>query len=243
MKTTNYVGQIHKSAIIRCSDPKTPQTKIEIKGVVKGIGCRPSKRAYFFTSQGEENVKEFTIYTVGEKQITINAESENPFVAVTLERLNNNAPTRPTEAWYQYKLIARLMSNAPPGRLSGRIKVTTSSELTPQLEIMITGEVSSNIAVEPGTVHLWVKNENTKSTGIFRIKQRNSKPFQILKTETSNRLLVLDLEEKTPGTYYLAKVEWHDPKILSQQTENIIITTNDDLTPQIKVNVIIHPQR
>lgn len=244
LNTTNRVGAVSKSIDITSSDPNPVRTQIKLKGTVAGIGLRPSKRAYFFTDRGTERTKEFTLYTIGEPEITISASSNHPFVTAKAEHLENiSKPVNEAGKWSQYKIILTLSAEAAPGKLAGKVKIQTSSQVTPELEIFIGGEVRNSISIDPAWTRIWLSTDGLNPPGKFVIRQSQDNKLKILNTESSSEFLEVIIQEKQSGKIFSGSVTWNGPTVTKQQNETVTFFTNDLKVPQLKLRVYINKKK
>lgn len=216
--------------------------QLQLQGTVVGVGCQPSKNVYFHAVQGVTETKEYTIYSIGDGPFDVKIASKPDFIDARFEKINNPPPDDKNEIWPQYKLFLALKPGTPTGNLNGNLVVSTTSKLSPTLELRLMGQVRPGITADPAVIRIWFNEGKPVVNKTCRIKKHTDGTFKILRAKPSVKGLVCRTVELTPGKIYQVEVEWTGDKVTAMQEFKLRIETDDPTAPVLEIPVVIAPQ-
>jgi hypothetical protein len=100
------------------------------------------------------------------------------------------------------KLIVTLKKDAPLGRLNDRIMVTTTSQKKPVLEIPVFGSIEGDVVVVPPQASFGVVRKGETKTQEISIKNRGTKPVQVVRMQNSAPDVVAEVTSVKQGEEY-----------------------------------------
>ena len=195
--TARYSGEKTKSISVYSNDPAQPMTTLTLQGeILVEIEVDPPQLYLGRVRRGEETVRSVDILYDANKSITI-TKIENSSSVVTVQ-----ADDFEKEGRKGKKLIVTLKKDAPLGRVNGEIRVLTTSEKRPSVEIPVFGSIEGDLVVAPPQVSFGVVRRGDGKAQEVSIKNRANKPVHIMKVESSNADISTELVAVKDGEEY-----------------------------------------
>ncbi len=195
--TSRYAGEKTKSISVYSNDPTQPMTTLTLQGeILVEVEVDPPQLYLGRVRRGEETVRSVDILYDANKPITI-TKIENSSSVVTVQVDDFEKDGRKGK-----KLIVTLKKDAPLGRVNGAIKVLTTSEKRPSIEIPVFGSIEGDLVVAPPQVSFGVVRRGDGKAQEVSIKNRANKPVHIVKVESSNTDINTELVAVKDGEEY-----------------------------------------
>jgi hypothetical protein len=179
--TTRFSGEKAKSVSVYSNDPSLSVTTLTLQGeITVEVEIDPPQLYLGRVRRGEETVRSVDILYDASKSIAITkVENSSPLLTVRAQDIEQQGRKGK-------KLIVTLKKNAPLGRLNDEIKVTTTSEKRPLIEIPVFGSIEGDLVVAPPQVSFGVVRRGEGKTQEISIKSRASNPIHIVNVSSSN---------------------------------------------------------
>jgi hypothetical protein len=146
--------------------------------------------------RGEETMRSVDVLYAADKPIEISkVETSSSLLSIQTQNLERDGRKGK-------KLIVTLKKDAPLGRLNDEIKVTTTSEKRPSVEIPVFGSVEGDLVVAPPQVSFGVVRRGEGKTQEVSIKSRTPKPIHIVNVQSSNTDIAPELTTVKDGEEY-----------------------------------------
>lgn len=179
--TTRFAGEKAKSVSVYSNDPLQPVTTLTLQGeITVEVDIEPPQLYLGRVRRGEETVRSVDILYDANKPISI-TKIENSSPVLTIRAQDIEQQGRKGK-----KLIIILKKDAPLGRLNDEIKVTTTSEKRPLIEIPVFGSIEGDLVVAPPQVSFGVVRRGEGKTQQISIKSRAANPIHIVNISSSN---------------------------------------------------------
>ncbi|MBI3757201.1 MAG: DUF1573 domain-containing protein [Deltaproteobacteria bacterium] len=195
--TSRYAGEKTKSISVYSNDPTQPVTTLTLQGeILVEIEVDPPQLYLGRVRRGEETVRSVDIFYDANKPIAI-TKIENSSSVVIIQ-----ADDFEKEGRKGKKLIVTLKKDAPLGRVNDEIKVITTSEKRPSVEIPVFGSIEGDLVVAPPQVSFGVVRRGDGKAQEVSIKNRAKKPIHVVKVESSNADIIAELVAIKDGEEY-----------------------------------------
>jgi hypothetical protein len=179
--TTRFAGEKAKSVSVYSNDPSQSVTTLTLQGeITVEVEIDPPQLYLGRVRRGEETVRSVDVLYDASKLISI-TKVENSSPVLTIRAQDMEQQGRKGK-----KLIVTLKKNAPLGRLNDEIKVMTTSEKRPLIEIPVFGSIEGDLVVAPPQVSFGVVRRGEGKTQEISIKSRASNPIHIVNVSSSN---------------------------------------------------------
>ncbi|MGE0682414.1 MAG: DUF1573 domain-containing protein [Candidatus Binatia bacterium] len=222
--TTRFAGEKAKSISVYSNDPSQSVTTLTLQGeITVEVEIEPPQLYLGRVRRGEETVRSIDILYDASKSISITkVENSSPVLTVRTQDIEQQGRKGK-------KLIVTLKKDAPLGRLNDEIKVTTTSEKRPLIEIPVFGSIEGDLVVAPPQVSFGVVRRGEGKTQQISIKSRAANPIHIVSISSSN----LDIEPalttiKDGEEYKLTLSTKNDSKAGRIQGEVKVFTDHPD---------------
>ncbi|HXG18198.1 MAG TPA: DUF1573 domain-containing protein [Methylomirabilota bacterium] len=195
--TTHFSGEKAKSVSVYSNDPAQPVTTLTLQGeITVEVAVDPPQLYLGRVRRGEETVRSVDVLYDAAKPIAITKiENSSPLLTVRAQDLEKDGQKGK-------KLIVTLKKDAPLGRLNDEIRVTTTSEKRPVVEIPVFGSVEGDLVLAPPQVSFGVVRQGEGKTQEVSIKNRSAKPIHIVNVESSNADIAPTLTTVKDGEEY-----------------------------------------
>jgi hypothetical protein len=195
--TTHFSGEKAKGISVYSNDPLQPVTTLTLQGEITiEVAADPAQLYLGRLRRREEITRSTDVLYDAQKPIDIvKIENSHPSLSVQAEDFS-------TEGKKGKKLIVTLKKDAPLGRLNDQIVVTTTSQKKPVLEIPVFGSVEGDMLVLPPQVSFGVVRRGESKTQEISIKNRGSKPVQVVRVQNSAPEVVAELTPVKQGEEY-----------------------------------------
>jgi len=179
--TARFSGEKAKSVSVYSNDPLQPVTILTLQGeITVEVEVDPPQLYLGRVRRGEETVRSVDVVYDASKSLSITkVENTSPLLTVRAQDIE-------TQGRKGKKLIVTLKKEAPLGRINDEIKVITTSEKRPVIEIPVFGSVEGDLVVAPPQVSFGVVRRGEGKTQAVSIKSRASVPIHIVDVQSSN---------------------------------------------------------
>ena len=179
--TARFSGEKVKEISVYSNDPAQPVTTLTLQGeITVEVEVNPPQLYLGRVRRGEETVRSVDVVYDADKSITITkVETSSPFLTIQTQDVA-------LEGRKGKKLIVTLKKDAPLGRLSDAITITTTSEKRPSFEIPVFCSIEGDLVLAPPQVSFGVVQRGESKTQEVSIKSRSSSPIHIVKVLSSN---------------------------------------------------------
>jgi hypothetical protein len=221
--TTKFFGEKVKQITVHSNDPVTPVLTLTLQGeIAVEVEVNPAQLYLGKIRRGASTTHAIELLHDASKPIAItNVATDSPLVAVQTEDLEKQGKKGK-------KLLVTLKKDAPLGRVSTEINVTTTSQKRPSLSIPVFGQIEGDLVVTPSQVSFGVVRKGDNKEHSLSIKSRATKPIRLVKTQSSTPTVIAELATVKDGEEY-----------------NLTLKVNSESTPgQIKGEVQVftdHP--
>jgi hypothetical protein len=125
-----------------------------------------------------------------------------------------------------YQLLVRVDANTPAGYVDDHLTLVTNDARTPQLPVLVEGQVVPTITVSPTSLFMGVVQPGQKVTKQLVIKGK--KPFRVVSISCDEKAFQFDTSaaEKTPKELHLIPVTFAAGTDLGKVTKNIKVVTD-----------------
>ena len=195
--TTHFSGEKAKGITVYSNDPLQPVATLTLQGEITiEVAVEPAQLYLGRVRRGEETTQTVEVFYDANKPIEIaKVENSHPSVHVQTEELSK-------EGKKGKKLLVTLKKDAPLGRLNDQITVTTTSPKKPVVEIPVFGSIEGDMLVLPPQVSFGVIRRGESKTQEISIKNRGTKPVQVVRIHNSSAEVVAELTPVKPGEEY-----------------------------------------
>ncbi|HEV8718526.1 MAG TPA: DUF1573 domain-containing protein [Candidatus Binatia bacterium] len=195
--TTHFSGEKAKGISVYSNDPLQPVTTLTLQGeITVEVAADPAQLYLGRLRRGEEITRSTDVLYDAQKPIAIvKIENSHPSLSVQAEDFSK-------EGKKGKKLIVMLKKDAPLGRFNDQIVVTTTSQKKPVLEIPVFGSVEGDMLVLPPQVSFGVVRRGESKTQEISIKNRGTKPVQVVRLQNSAPEVVAELTPVKQGEEY-----------------------------------------
>jgi len=179
--TARFSGEKAKEISVYSNDPTQPMVTLTLQGeVLVEVEVDPPQLYLGRVRRGEETVRSIdVVYDAGKSLSITKVENSSPLLTVRAQDFEK-------EGRKGKKLIVTLKKDAPLGRVNDEIKVTTTSEKRPVIDIPVFGSVEGDLVVAPPQVSFGVVRRGEGKTQEVSIKSRASMPIHIISVQSSN---------------------------------------------------------
>jgi hypothetical protein len=195
--TTRFAGEKTKSISVYSNDPVQAVTTLVLQGeITVEVEVNPPQLYLGRVRRGEETTRSVDVLYAADKPIEIaKVETSSPLFTIQTQVLERDGRKGK-------KLIVTLKKDAPLGRINDEIKVITTSEKRPSIEIPVFGSVEGDLVVAPPQVSFGVVRRGEGKAQEVSIKSRSEKPIHIVHVQSSNADITPELVTVKDGEEY-----------------------------------------
>ena len=195
--TTKFFGEKVKEVTVHSNDPAQPVTTLTLQGeILVEVAVEPAQLYLGKLRRGAGATQTVELLYDANKEITItNVATDSPLVSVQTEDLTKNGKKGK-------KLLVTLKKDAPLGRVSTEITVTTTSQKRPSLSIPVFGQIEGDLVVVPSQVSFGVVRKGDKKEYDLSIKSRSSNPVHLVRTQSSTPNVNAEIASVKDGEEY-----------------------------------------
>lgn len=195
--TTRFFGEKVKSISVYSNDPTQPVTTLTLQGeIMVEVAVEPAQLYLGRVRRGEGATQSVELLYDADKPITItNVTVESPLVSVRAEDLEKKGKKGK-------KLFVTLRKDAPLGRVSTEITVTTTSQKRPSISIPVFGHIEGDLLVQPPQVSFGVVRKGEIKTHDISIKSRANSPVHMIRTQSSTASVIASMDTVKDGEEY-----------------------------------------
>ena len=195
--TTKFFGEKVKEITVHSNDPIQPVVTLTLQGAIEvEVEVEPAQLYLGKVRRGAGATHTVELLSDASKQISItNVTTESPLVSVQTEELEKNGKKGK-------KLLVTLRKDAPLGRVSTEINVTTTSQKRPSLTIPVFGQIEGDLVVAPSQVSFGVVRKGDAKANDLSIKSRAKNPIHLVKTQSSTPNVIAELTTVKDGEEY-----------------------------------------
>ncbi len=195
--TSRFFGERVKTISVHSNDPLQPVTTLTFQGAIAvEVAVEPAQLYLGRVRRGTNATHTIELLHDADKPIEItDATVANPFVSLRSENLEKNGKKGK-------KLFVTLRKDAPLGRVSTDITVTTTSQKHPTLSIPVFGHIEGDLLVQPPQVSFGVVQKGNTKQHDISIKSRAPKPVRVVRTQSSTPTVIAEMETVKEGEEY-----------------------------------------
>ncbi|MSQ47705.1 MAG: DUF1573 domain-containing protein [Deltaproteobacteria bacterium] len=195
--TSKFFGERVKTVSVHSNDPLQPVTTLTLQGVIAvEVTIEPIQLYLGRVRRGANTTHTIELLHDTNKPISItDATVTSPLIRLRSEDLEKNGKKGK-------KLFVTLRKDAPLGRVSTDITVTTTSQKHPTLSIPVFGHIEGDMLVQPPQVSFGVVRKGDTKQQDIRIKSRSSKPVHIVRTQSSTSTVIAEVATVKDGEEY-----------------------------------------
>lgn len=195
--TTKFFGEKVKEVTVHSNDPIQPVVTLTLQGAIMvEVEVEPAQLYLGKVRRGAGATHPIELLHEASKPIAItNVTTESPLISVQTEEIEKNGKKGK-------KLLVTLRQDAPLGRVSTEINVTTTSQKRPSLSIPVFGHVEGDLIVTPSQVSFGVVRKGDAKANNLSIKSRAKSPIHLLKTQSSSPNVIAELTTVKDGEEY-----------------------------------------
>jgi Protein of unknown function (DUF1573) len=195
--TTKFFGEKVKEVTVHSNDPMQPVVTLTLQGeIAVEVEVNPAQLYLGKIRRGASATHTIELLHDASKPISItNVVSDSPLISVQTEELEK-------EGKKGKKLLVTLKKDAPLGRVSTEINVTTTSQKRPSLSIPVFGQIEGDLVVTPSQVSFGVVRKGDSKTNDLSIKSRAKNPVRLVRTQSSTPNVIAEVATVKDGEEY-----------------------------------------
>jgi len=195
--TTRFFGEKVKSISVYSNDPAQPVSTLTLQGeIAVEVAVAPAQLYLGRVRRGEGATQTLELLYDADKPISItNVTVDSPLVNVRAEDLEKKGKKGK-------KLLVTLRKDAPLGRVSTEIAVTTTSQKRPSILIPVFGHIEGDLLVQPPQVSFGVVRKGETKTHDISIKSRANSPIHMVRTQSSTANVIAAMDTVKDGEEY-----------------------------------------
>jgi len=177
--TTKFFGEKVKEITVHSNDPTQPVVTLTLQGeIAVEVEVNPAQLYLGKIRRGASVTHTIELLHDASKPITItDVATDSPLVSVRTVELEK--PGKKGK-----KLLVTLRKDAPLGRVSTEINVTTTSQKRPSLSIPVFGQIEGDLVVTPSQVSFGVVRKGDNKANDLSIKSRATNPIHLVRTQS-----------------------------------------------------------
>lgn len=195
--TTKFFGAKVKEVTVHSNDPSQPVVTLTLQGAIAvEVEVEPAQLYLGKIRRGAGATHTIELLHDASKPIAItNVATESPLISVQTEELEKNGKKGK-------KLLVTLRKDAPLGRVSTEVNVTTTSQKRPSLSIPVFGQIEGDLMVTPSQVSFGVVRKGDAKANDLSIKSRAKSPIHLVKTQSSTPTVIAEITTVKDGEEY-----------------------------------------
>jgi hypothetical protein len=185
MDTRRFSGVKAVTIFVQFDQPQWEEVRLWVQANSRDdVTITPDSLAFGKVKRGSSPVTSVDIALMGNGQWRIlRARCESNYVQMTLQELRHD------DNEVDYRLTAKLRSDAPVGKWYTDVWLTTNDAATPRVRVPLTAEIDSVLSMTPATVVLGKIKAGFQAQR--RIIVRGVRPFRITAVEGTDHLLTV----------------------------------------------------
>ncbi len=224
-------GKVKKTITVTTNDPVKPKVSLTITAnVVREIITKPQWINFGNISKGETGTKTIELSPgTGLNLDVTGVESNSPYVTASYKKHENGK---------NYIIEATTKSNAPIGRIKGRLTVTNNSTKQKKLFIAFSGKITGDVIVSRAVLSYGIIPQGRESMRKLIVTLRK-KDIEIKDVEVTPAFLSINLRPKNNPNlpYREVEVRVKNDAPVGKIKGNIKIHTSSKLQPVIDIPV------
>lgn len=195
--TSRFFGERVKTVSVHSNDPLQPVTTLTLQGAIKvEVAVEPAQLYLGRVRRGTNATHTIELLHDANKPIAItDATVASPLVSLRSEDLEKDGKKGK-------KLFVTLRKDAPLGRVSTDITVTTTSQKRPTISIPVFGHIEGDLLVQPPQVSFGVVRKGDTKQQDISIKSRGPKSVHIVRTQSSTSAVIAEMDTIKEGEEY-----------------------------------------
>jgi hypothetical protein len=216
--TKNRRGKSHKTITVSSNDPDQPNMQLSISGeILVDVDITPHYVNFGNIKRGEEHTKSVKVRFPHDPTLRV-TRVESLTEGITAKQ----GATKSDETEIQIRVDRK----APVGRLSGRVKIHTTSPNKPTDVIMVVVHVMGEIMVEPSSLSGVFLKGNPKTLRSIDLTKKGEKNLKIEKVEENTGRFTTNVAEVKKGEHYRIELSLREDAELGSFRGTLRIYTN-----------------
>lgn len=234
MHTSGLRGAVTRLIEVTSNDPDRPVVHLRLSAQVKSaLEVLPTEAPLIGLKGTGPTSHELQIRITGKEPIEITqATCGAPYAAVRLEPI----PPQPGGG-RAYRLTLTIQPEAPEGRSSFLLTVTTNSQKEPNLSLNVTCD--KGIVVTPPSIYLGVVRTSPSApvTQIVTLQKRAAS-FRVQKVSCADSKLEVSHEPGKDGSEHRLKLTYRGGWAAGNVRTTVVVETDDTTRPRIEIPVL-----
>lgn len=236
MSTAGRSGKLTKSVTVETNDPANPKTTLSLSClVVTELDLEQRSVRFIPAKRGVESKQSVRILAKDPDSLTLGPITH---AIAGLNALIENETDNTGKKVYKVTL-----AYTPPeiGSMNGKVKIKTSNEKVPELELDVMAEVEGPIRATARRLTVWGKKEGEGRAGLSILSDTVS--FKVVKVTDDKKALTLTIKEVQPGKEYRLDAEATPETMKAGKgfAGEILVTTNQKDQPQMVIPYTYNP--
>jgi hypothetical protein len=172
--TASFLGDHGATLTVTLDKPYPAEVQLHVKGFIRSdVMFTPGSVQFGDVDQGQAAERSVAVSYAGRSDWKIlGVKSGNPGISATMRETGRSGG----QAWYQ--LDVRLDPKLSAGYLSDQLVLTTNDAQSPQLPLLVEGQIRAGITVSPASLFMGIVKPGQEVTKPLVI--RGSQPFRVL---------------------------------------------------------------
>ena len=220
-----YLGHRSATLTVTIDQPAYAEVQLQVKAFVhEDVLMEPSSVEFGAVDQGSGGEARVKLYRANmpDWQIT-EVRSINPLLSGQIVQLARQG----SQVWYELRV--RLAPTAPTGYLRDHVVLMTNDSFSPQIPVLVEGQVQSEIAVSPASLFLGVLRPGDKVTKPVVVRAK--KPFRIKSVTGDKASFTFAAADDEAKTLHLVPVTFMAGADFGKVVKTIQIRTDLSDTP------------
>lgn len=231
LTTSGRSREYHKTVMVYSNDPSRPEVQLSIHAKIS-VSLSLSRNTVSFgqLSKDQQAVRYLTLEGRDRDQaeiLSVECDSERLKVEFSKTGFDNDPAQQ---------LRITLLPGIPVGRFNSRVFLRTNNPSTPNLTLLVSGEITGAIRVVPYRLNFTLFQKGVGAVRQIRLTTEKD-PFKILSVSCTVPGLVTRVEELTAGTNYFVKVIVPADFAADAISGTVVIQTDNPEQQTIEVKV------
>ncbi len=224
-------GRFQKTVTISSNDPETPNLRLTLAGIVKRyVDVLPGNATFGKVSltEPQERILKITNNTEDPLTLKLSKDKDGPFSFNLVEK----------EKGKSFELKIKITPPYSPGRLRGKIDITTNIEGQESIPVNAHATVPERLDVQPSQVVI-DQNRPTKNVTSRPIRLTNygASDVKVLEATSTDPKIKVALNERTPGRAYTVTLDMPAGYAPPDSGAKIVLKTDDKEKPELIIPV------
>lgn len=250
--TTRFKGPISKSVTIYTNDPANERSILSLKAdILVAIDVRPRDRVLL---RGKASEIEPTVLQLVASDgrafdvLEVQKRSEDLEVSIVPapQPAGEKAPKKAkvnaqavASGHSAYEMTVKVSPTAKPGRLTDRIRLTTTHPKMTSLDVTVSGKIDGDVTVQPERLFFLSSRGGTaaqrQELTVAKSAKGGLEVKSVVTTDATFRARIIPVVE---GQEYKIEVVRTADAIGTQSQAQLVIETNDPVQPRIQVPLL-----